>query len=787
VSGATVEARRGPTISIVDQDDRGGVSTSTLVERAMLTDQPQPVSALIDDWLISSGTIGMPNHARISEAIVELDRFEVNPRTLTTVGYHGNRLGCLLESFQKWYREHSDRLSDTAPLPLEPWSLASADISISAPAELARLAGFASDNAKLTISRWRSPEFDPSVRRIIEQLTTEGFTLSGQFQWAPRPTVDANVHQFADPDEEVAWVLAELSNLVHHGDFATDEIVIYAPSEPSYQRALRHYSTSFGLPIYRHDKRRADVTNLGRHLMELVEFLEFGRVLGSAHRSRALANLVAQTGVPSHDVGRGELTSWFTRTMDHLVKRPGLSSQVTPLDLRLVADLTLELERSPTAGRENTTVTEFLGVVLQLLHLIDLDTASNTNGIRVADLGSQIHSYALVAVLGAVDGHFPSVLAENPVLPLAVRDRIEGLPTTAELVQMRRIGAIGALQAARRHLIVTTAKRIGSERTLPSLLLEELGLLATSAPPRFAVLPMERQPLVPAATPLGERLDQAVTIERSRIHESEPGEYTGQVGPLSARSLSPTQLEDLGQCPFRWFLKHHLRVHAPDEATNEPDPRLLGQLVHAVLERLTEQERSELDVLAIESMLQAHASPSLQEQTPNWRPIRAEIAKQLWAVINHPEFAPPGYFPRVELELRGDWYGIPVVGRIDRLDETGPEGHRIIDYKYSKSAPVGIQNAERRLVVDVQLSVYTQLVEQCVGHVVSAKYCLVKKAEFIKPPGSSKGDTPAIEASALIAERLRTGCLPVAPDGDRLACKYCDHAQACRIASANAG
>jgi len=786
VDEETTQSKRSRTISLVNEDQLNGTATTTLIEQAAQDALVAEPSTLVGQWLITSQAQELGASARIAEAIVELDRFAIDPASLTSVGYHGKRLATLLEDFQRLRDSRTGTLGAETTPATQPWSRAVADVRLYAPTELSLLTQGAATDARLSIARWRSPQFDPSTKRMVDQLTQAGFSLSGHFQWEPQPRASTTIHQFADPDEEVAWVLAELTARLHVGEVTTDKIAIYAPPIPSYQRALRHYSDAFGLPLYRHERRRASLTTLGHHLMELVEFVQLGRVLGSAQRTRELADLLADLPTPP-DGQWDDLASWLVRAMQRLFDHATLSSQVTPFDQQLLTQLIPHLERSPLVTRNQPTLVDLLGALSQLLNSLELDVATAHAGIRVVTSRVPVGQQTLVALLGAVDGHFPSVLNENPALPLAVRDRIHELPSTAELVRMQHVGAIGILQSARRDLIITGAKRIGSDRTLPSLLLEELDLHPTSAPPRYSVLKAESASLGADTTELGAKLARAEAIERTHIRQHEDSEFAGQVGALNPRILSPTQLEDLGQCPFRWFVKHYLRVSVPDEATSEPDPRQLGQLVHAALEQLVHLEPSSISHADVTTMLEALAPPPLRLRTPNWQPIRDEIATQLLAIANHPDFASPGSKPSVELELRGDWYGIPVMGRIDRLDEIGPGEYRIIDYKYSKSAPSGIQNVEARLTIDVQLSVYTKLVEQQLGHVVSATYCLVKKTDFVKAPGISKGETPALEAAAVLKGRLHSGDLPVAPDSERLTCKHCDYAQACRIASSNAG
>jgi hypothetical protein len=743
-------------------------------------------SQRLDHWLADCTEFNASSRARMKVIMDELDRYEVDPSALEQAGYHGKKLADLLASY---HHDTAEEANVTAATDAAPgWQRARLDFDLTSSKELAALAAAATGDAVITIANWRSPDLDPMARRAVEQLTSQGFQMRGHFQQKSQLSVDPQVYHFTDPDQEVAWVLAEILARLHARELTMMDIAIYLPGDPSYQRALRHYSHAYQLPVSFQEQRQASFTTLGRHILELIEFLDLGHVVGSAYRSRLLAPLLASFSTISGAVGPwGNFVEWLVLVVNQMLQDPGLSSQVSNFDQTLLVELSLQLQRLKQTRDGEVSCEDFLLSVRTLLQTIDLEDLSHNEGVAVASSGQPIGHHRLVFVLGAVDGYFPLALSDNPAFPLSVRDRVNGLPTTAELVQRQRASALGILQSASQELVLAAPQRIDTNRTLPSLLLAELGLRPRPAPPRYAVLSMERSTLENISTETNDRLTQAVSIERQRISGSGLSAYGGLVGSITPGPLSATQLEDLGQCPFRWFVKHRLKVKPPDEETNDPDPRILGQLVHTLLEHLTQEADSPKTREILEEELDRLAPLSLTNFTPNWPAIRSEVAKQLEALANNPEFTPNESRIQVELELHGEWYGMPVQGRLDRLDEVGSKVFQIIDYKYSKSAPTGIQDADRRLKIDVQLSVYTKLVEQQLGQVIGAKYCLVKQGTFVKAPGISKGEEPTKNAAARMLLSLGDGYLPVAPDAERQACKFCDFAQTCRIASHNAG
>ncbi|WP_298209134.1 PD-(D/E)XK nuclease family protein [Ferrimicrobium sp.] len=774
VNDVASTVKRPGTVALVAEDDDRAASTHTLINRSSAT---LSRSRQLDQWLKTRTDIRATRREQVKATLIELDRFDIAASTLAEAGYHGRNMASLLSDYRDHYPDNTQTPDE------QRWTHARLGFGLLSSAEIDGLALGATDHALVTIADWRSPELDPTSARMIEGLTRHGFRLQGHPDDHLKPAVATQVYRFTDPDQEVAWTFAEILARLHTGEIGMNDAIIYVPNSRHYYRALGHYSLAYRLPIVVHRQRQAARTILGHHILELLDLLQLGYVAGSVRQSRLLASLIADQTLP--DTWDGVL-EWLSMLVDQMTVDPAMSAQASPIDQAVVAELFVQVQQLTPSDIAMAGIPQLLDVIRDRLGSIRLAEGSRSGGITIANTGQPIDRHRLVFVLGAVDRHLPPELPNNPLLPLAVRDRVQGLPPTAELVQWQRAQAIAMLRTATEELIITAPQRIANERTLASLLLEELELHPNSAPPAYGVLPVERTYFDSQHSKISDRLNRALSIEQARLRNLEPSTFSGMTGPINLRPLSATQLEDLGQCPFRWFVKHRLHIPSPDNATNEPDSRMLGQLVHTLLEQLP-QETNPVSLVGLEEMLEDCAPTVLTRSTPNWLPIRAEIAKQLVALVSNPEFAPAPLGTQVELELHGNWYDIPVQGRIDRLDQVGPDDYTIIDYKFSKSVPLGIQDTEGRLKVDVQLSVYTQLVESNYGHVVGAKYCLVKRSKFVKAPGITKGEEPAKQAAFRLLTRLKAGDFSVAPDTDRKACTYCDFAQTCRIASRNAG
>jgi hypothetical protein len=112
----------------------------------------------------------------------------------------------------------------------------------------------------------------------------------------------------------------------------------------------------------------------------------------------------------------------------------------------------------------------------------------------------------------------------------------------------------------------------------------------------------DRQSSALAASRLAvlDELDPDLRTPEGRAVRSRPGPYFGYVGPLDfasgegeprKRQLFVTLLENLAACPWQVFLGRLLRIEpTPDPVGALPgiDPLLLGNTVHAVLERIVQ-------------------------------------------------------------------------------------------------------------------------------------------------------------------------------------------------------
>lgn len=190
------------------------------------------------------------------------------------------------------------------------------------------------------------------------------------------------------------------------------------------------------------------------------------------------------------------------------------------------------------------------------------------------------------------------------------------------------------------------------------------------------------------------------------------GELDGLVGPpeeflssLKKRGVSPTALDELAQCPFRFFAKRLLGLPGEEEASDKGElaPWLRGKIYHAALEHFYSRlpagfwdEKTaaweEVMAEALEAAWRGRGWREMGVYPVLWEAARAGVAAHLRAFLawELAELKASGFRPRwLEKELEGPWptpvpkklAGLKTRGRLDRVDQDARGRVRVIDYK----------------------------------------------------------------------------------------------------------
>ena len=244
-----------------------------------------------------------------------------------------------------------------------------------------------------------------------------------------------------------------------------------------------------------------------------------------------------------------------------------------------------------------------------------------------------------------------------------------------------------------------------------------------------------------------------------------------QPKPLSepVTSMRVTEFRDYLACPYRYYLRHRLKLESLADTALELDGGGFGSLAHNVLDEFArspavqstdaEEIEAHLDA-ALNRLTAARFGPAalpavrVQVEQLRWR-LRAFARWQAgWAAegwrIEHAEVAPePGTavftVDKKPMQLRG---------RIDRIDfHPATKEYIVFDYKTSETArePEKTHRKQGKWV-DLQLPLYRHLVKGLgIGDSVRLAYIVLPKdtgAVGMLPAEWSKDDLKAADAAA---------------------------------------
>jgi ATP-dependent helicase/nuclease subunit B len=259
-----------------------------------------------------------------------------------------------------------------------------------------------------------------------------------------------------------------------------------------------------------------------------------------------------------------------------------------------------------------------------------------------------------------------------------------------------------------------------------------------------------------------------------------------QPAPTAAAEIVPASVSisaynSLVACPYQFYARHILRLNELDEVREDIEKRDYGERVHEILHRFHERyplvNQHSVDVLELalhETSEQVFADLLAQDFAARaWlaRWYKSLPAYLEWQIGNEAQG-----WRYTESESAFDWKleGVRLRGRIDRLDENGPE-KRVLDYK-TQSDQV-LRNKLLEPGEDVQLACYAYAHEAADAAFVSIENGKVK---LVAP----KNDIPQL--AQLNAERLvnvmgqiRKGAELPANGVDQV-CAYCEVRGVCR-------
>ena len=383
-----------------------------------------------------------------------------------------------------------------------------------------------------------------------------------------------------------------------------------------------------------------------------------------------------------------------------------------------------------------TTLGEVPGEVALEVSGIDairlvLETAASETIASVADpeavemvgwLELPLDDAPILAVIGVNEGHVPSSSTSDLFLPDRLRQRLGILDNTRRIA--RDAYAVSAMVASREHLLLVGGRQSESRDPLrPSRLLlstdggdqpsRVLSLLDPVSPKRTARLP--------------------------GMFASGPDESSFLVPEPTATGLSQisaTAFSDYLECPYRFYLKHVLRLKTIEDQSGELSSPDFGNLAHDALKEFGKSELADsTDIDATAEFLRSAAWKWVGIRHGRHRPEAVEVqmaqlvnrlnAMAEWQVrsvnqgwrIKHAEEA----ITAGQVVLDTPAGPLSITGRIDRIDRNeATDQWRVIDYKTSNKAIRPESNHRRgsgkqKTWKSLQLPLYLRLARDALG------------------------------------------------------------------------
>ena len=307
------------------------------------------------------------------------------------------------------------------------------------------------------------------------------------------------------------------------------------------------------------------------------------------------------------------------------------------------------------------------------------------------------------------------------------------------------------------------------------------------------------------------RLDAGLRAREARL-AVEAGAVHGVVRPrpeeLDPRRnerlvLSISRLEELGRCPLSYMHKSVLGIHPPDDPEMDPDgwldERHRGALLHGVFEAALRRAKHDgvrhsearFEELALEEFERAAADLRDALPVPGEGTLRRELAALGNDVLSFVRMVREQGAPWVRLEFSFGLDDEPVPlavtggtiglrGVVDRIDDAGIAGIRVVDYKtgvardFGKTGPF---DGGRRL----QHALYAHVVEARLdAHVVSGEYhfpTLRGEHEVHRFGRATLGGV--MEVVGRMLDGVASGHF--VPTDDENDCRVCAFAEICRV------
>ena len=428
-------------------------------------------------------------------------------------------------------------------------------------------------------------------------------------------------------------------------------------------------------------------------------------------------------------------------------------------------------------------------------------------GVQLVDAAAApFGDFDALHLVGLVDGEWPRRQRRNIFYSQGLLTALGWPGEPADPIGPARAAFLDLLQSPARHVSVSTFTLEDDALVEPSSFLDDIGRagltpIALDVPP---VRVFEDESLAAGSTLAGFRDAETArwaALRASRLPAWLP-RFHGSAGPQRPRPRSVSALDLYGQCPFKFYARHVLRLPEQRDEQEGLTPLERGRLHHQVFEAIfaawqargrtaiTPDVLDQARALALEVM-ESHLArlPAADAALERTRMVGSPVAAGLIDVVFRLEAERPT--PVVERRLEHAIDGlytfggadgprqIEVRGIADRIDLLADGTFRVFDYKSGRPGSM------------LQLAVYAVCVRQKLRgyrgrdwQLAEAAYISFRGDRTVVPLTSRREDIEAALADAerqvvQIAEAIAAGVFPPRPR-TRSLCQYCAYATVCR-------
>ena len=593
----------------------------------------------------------------------------------------------------------------------------------------------------------------PVLRHVLDELFSAKPKLSAVVPGA------LAVLEAPDRRGEIEMIAREIRSLVRQDAYYLSDIAVILRSVSPYQTIIQSVFDEFNIPVHVHERTLLTDTRLGAHFYRLVRFM-----LGSS-AEEDLAVLTASTLAPDAAAQRERLEALRSEVLSCAGAVPfcrAFRQYLSALEpdggaaerqaARTIEDILRSIESYYARGSKRTFAVK--------ARLAELETVAGSalfslkghgkNRVQVYDAVMALpKEYKAVFIAGLVEKEFPVMIQEDPVFKDAER---AVLNRSGVVLEERHTRAAGeryffymAAARAREKLTLSYPLYDAQMRpVLPSFFVEEVRRLfhkeiptRTRRPDALLPAPAEWETEADIMRAYGQSLRGAGANARRlaalAAARGVPAERLAALERCASRSetdaairderiaarfasldapFSPSRLEKLAACKFRYFAGEFLKLNEPLEGR---EAMQMGTTLHKTLElyygSLDKEslangqylENGAAMLKKLKALLGPAAEKYLTAPGPRYRRLaqmaQMETALELFILterkLREARGFTPSHFeltfsdrkpaPLGVLELGSGADKIRVRGQIDRIDVTA-DGKQalVIDYKLSK-------------------------------------------------------------------------------------------------------